>query len=248
MSKPKSSPMIKVIVIAVVVVALFSFFYFDLGKYLTLDYLKEQRESLQAYIEQNTLSAALTYMGVYIAITALSVPGAAVMTLAGGALFGLVLGTIMVSFASTIGATLAFLTARFLLRDWVQEKFGDKLEKINKGVEQEGAFYLFTLRLVPLFPFFVINLAMGLTPIKTAIFFFVSQLGMFAGTVVYVNAGTQIAEITSLKGILSPTLLFSFVLLGIFPLLAKKLTNFLKKKKGGGGGSEVQSDDSSKAS
>ena len=135
MSKPKSSPMIKVIVICVVAVALFSFFYFDLGKYLTLGYLEEQRESLQAYIEQNTLSAVLTYMGVYIAVTALSVPGAAVMTLAGGALFGLVMGTIMVSFASTIGATLAFLTARFLLRDWVQEKFGDKLEKINKGVE-----------------------------------------------------------------------------------------------------------------
>ncbi|NRA43458.1 MAG: TVP38/TMEM64 family protein [Oligoflexales bacterium] len=240
--------MIKVIVICVVAVALFSFFYFDLGKYLTLGYLKEQRESLQAYIEQNTLSAVLTYMGVYIAVTALSVPGAAVMTLAGGALFGLVMGTIMVSFASTIGATLAFLTARFLLRDWVQEKFGDKLEKINKGVEAEGAFYLFTLRLVPLFPFFVINLAMGLTPIKTATFFFVSQLGMLAGTAVYVNAGTQIAEITSLKGILSPTLLFSFVLLGVFPLIAKKITGFLKKKKGLGGDEVEQSDDSSKAS
>ena len=248
MTKPKSSPMIKVIVIAVVAVALFAFFYFDLGKFLTLDYLKEQREGLKAYIEENTLTAALSYMGVYIAITALSVPGAAVMTLAGGALFGLVMGTIMVSFASTIGATLAFLTARFLLRDWVQEKFGDKLEKINKGVEEEGAFYLFTLRLVPLFPFFVINLAMGLTPIKTATFFFVSQLGMFAGTVVYVNAGTQIAEITSLKGILSPTLLFSFVLLGVFPLIAKKLTGFLKKKKGLSQNDGAQDDSSSKAS
>lgn len=248
MSKPKSSPMIKVIVIAVVALALFAFFYFDLGKYLTLDYLKEQREGLKAYIEDNTLTAAIAYMGVYIAITALSVPGAAVMTLAGGALFGLVMGTIMVSFASTIGATLAFLTARFLLRDWVQEKFGDKLEKINKGVEEEGAFYLFTLRLVPLFPFFVINLAMGLTPIKTAVFFFVSQLGMFAGTVVYVNAGTQIAEISSLQGILSPTLLFSFVLLGLFPLIAKKVTNFLKKKKGIGQSGEGQGDSSSKAS
>src|SRR6185436_11830167 len=148
-----------------------------------------------------------------------------------GAIFGLLWGVVIVSFASSIGATLAFLASRFLLRDWVQGKFGDKLKAINEGVEKEGAFYLFALRLVPAFPFFVINLVMGLTPMRTRTFYWVSQLGMLAGTLVYVNAGTQLARITSVKGILSPGLLLSFVLLGIFPLLAKAVVGWFRARK-----------------
>ena len=153
------------------------------------------------------------------------------MTLVAGAIFGLLWGTVLVSFASTIGATLAFLASRFLLRDMVQRKFGDKIRSVNKGIEKDGAFYLFTLRLVPLFPFFVINLVMGLTPIRTGVFFLVSQGGMLAGTIVYVNAGTQIAQIESVRGILSPTLIGSFVLLGVFPLLAKKMVEFIRARR-----------------
>jgi uncharacterized membrane protein YdjX (TVP38/TMEM64 family) len=173
-----------------------------------------------------------SYTLIYIAVTALSLPGAAVMTLAGGGLFGLLVGTIVVSFASTIGATLAFLVSRFLLRDWVQTKFNDKLQPINDGIEADGAFYLFTLRLVPAFPFFIINLVMGLTPIKTIQFYLTSQIGMLAGTIVFVNAGTHLSKIDSLNGILSPGLLISFILLGIFPFLAKKGLNIIKTKRG----------------
>ncbi|MEX1303389.1 MAG: TVP38/TMEM64 family protein, partial [Desulfotignum sp.] len=169
----------------------------------------------------------------YITVTALSLPGAAVMTLAGGALFGLVTGTVVISFASTIGATLAFLVSRFLLKNWVQNRFKDKLHAINRGIERDGAFYLFTLRLVPVFPFFIINLVMGLTPIRTIRFYLVSQLGMLPGTLVYVNAGTQLAQIDSLKDIVSPGLLLSFALLGMFPLLAKKGVALINRKKKG---------------
>ena len=164
-------------------------------------------------------------------MTGLSLPGAAILTLAGGAIFGLVWGVVIVSFASSIGATLAFLVSRFLLRDWVQAKFGDRLKPINDGIAKEGAFYLFALRLVPAFPFFVVNLAMGLTPIRTATYYWVSQVGMFAGTVVYVYAGTQLAQLTSLKGILSPGLLGAFVLLGLFPFVAKRVVTGLKARK-----------------
>ena len=153
------------------------------------------------------------------------------MTLIGGALFGLVTGTILVSLCSTTGATLAFLVARFLLRDSIQNKFGDRLEAINRGIEKEGMFYLFTMRLIPAIPFFVINLVMGLTPIRTLPFFFVSQLGMFPGTIVYVNAGTQLAQLDSLAGILSLPLILSFVLLGIFPLIVKKAMKFVTNKR-----------------
>ena len=150
----------------------------------------------------------------YIAVTGLSLPGAAVLTLAGGAVFGVLLGTLIVSFASSIGATLAFLAARFLFRDWVKSRFSARLQSIDDGVRRDGAFYLFTLRLVPVFPFFMINLAMGLTPMKVRTFYWVSQVGMLAGTLVYVNAGTQLAKLDSLSGILSPALLGSFVLAG----------------------------------
>ena len=210
---------------------LWAFFHFELGQYLTLNYLKEQQAEFSVFYKENTVLAIGIYSLVYIISTALSLPGAALLTLLGGALFGLVTGTIIVSFASTIGATLAFTISRLLLRDWVQNKFGSYLKSFNEGIRKDGGFYLFTLRLIPAFPFFVINLVMGLTPMKTLQFFFVSQIGMLAGTVVYVNAGTQLAQIESLKGILSPDLLLSFVLLGIFPILAKKLLGFYKSRK-----------------
>lgn len=209
----------------------FLFFKFDFGQYLTLEAMKENRENFLTQYEQNPLMTILIYMGIYIASTALSLPGAALLTLLGGALFGLFTGTLIVSFSSTIGATLAFLASRFVLRDWVQGKFGSYLKTINDGVAKDGAFYLFTLRLIPAVPFFVINLVMGLTPMRTLTYFFVSQVGMLAGTAVYVNAGTQLAQIDSLKGILSPTLIFSFVLLGLFPLAAKKIIAIVKKGK-----------------
>lgn len=206
------------------------YFIFDLGQYLTLDYFKEQQQAFESYYAGHRAVTIMAYMGIYILVTALSLPGATMMTLIGGALFGLWTGVLIISFASTIGATLAFLAARFLLRDFVQNKFGDKLTAINKGIEKDGIFYLFTLRLVPLFPFFVINLVMGLTPIRTVGFYVVSQIGMLAGTIVYVNAGTQIAKLNSLKGILSPELLFSFALLGVFPLIAKKSVLLIKTR------------------
>jgi uncharacterized membrane protein YdjX (TVP38/TMEM64 family) len=170
---------------------------------------------------------------VYVAVTALSLPGAAVLTLAGGGLFGFLVGLVVVSFASSIGATLACLVSRFLLREWVQNKFGDKLHSINKGIEEEGAFYLFSLRLVPIFPFFVINLVMGLTSMRLVTFYWVSQLGMLAGTMVYVNAGKELAKIESLSGILSPGLIISFVILGLFPLTVKKLLAWYKARRKG---------------
>ncbi|GAM54852.1 hypothetical protein JCM19231_4588 [Vibrio ishigakensis] len=200
----------------------------NFGQYLTLENAKAQQAALNAHIEQNfVLSAALYFIG-YIFITAFSIPGAAVVTLLGAALFGFWTSLVLVSFASTIGATLAFLSSRYLLRDWVQAKFGNKLDTINKGVEKDGAFYLFSLRLIPVFPFFLINLLMGLTPISVAKFYLFSQLGMLAGTMVYLNAGTQLAEIDSLAGIVSPTVLASFALLGLFPLIAKWIMNKIR--------------------
>lgn len=221
----------KLIVIAIIAALVAAFFVFDLGQYFSLEYFKSQREAIDAYYAENPGKLALIYFIVYITVTALSLPGAAIMTLAAGAIFGLGTGVVLVSFASTIGATIAFLVARFLLRDSVQKKFGHSLAPINSGIEKEGGFYLFTLRLVPAFPFFVINLLMGLTPIKTWTFYWVSQLGMLAGTLVYVNAGTELGQIESLSGILSPGLIFSFVLLGIFPILAKKIIHTIKVNK-----------------
>jgi uncharacterized membrane protein YdjX (TVP38/TMEM64 family) len=223
----------RVAILAMIAIFIVCFFYFDLGRYFTLEYFKGQQQALQDYYGANPALTISIFMGIYIAVTALSLPGAAIMTLAAGALFGTLAGLIMVSFASSIGATLAFLVSRFLLKDYVQNKFGDKLKAINAGVEKEGAFYLFTLRLVPVFPFFVINLAMGLTPIKTLAFYLVSQVGMLPGTFVYVNAGTQIGKLESLKGILSPELILSFALLGIFPLVAKKLISVIKARRAG---------------
>ncbi|MFO7685192.1 MAG: TVP38/TMEM64 family protein [Desulfobacterales bacterium] len=220
----------KAAVVGLIVLGIFAFRYFDLGQYLSLDYLKSSREKFQALYQSQRVLVIAAYMGIYIVVTALSLPGAAVMTLAGGGLFGLTVGTVAVSFASTIGATLACVVSRFLLREWVQNKFGDKLATINAGIEKEGAFYLFSLRLVPVFPFFVINLLMGLTRMRLFTFFWVSQIGMLAGTIVYVNAGKELAQIDSLAGILSPGVLISFAVLGLFPITVKKLLALYKRK------------------
>lgn len=217
---------------AIILVVLF--FIYDLGQFLSLSYFKSRHAWLMDIYTHHTLMTLGLYMLIYVTVTALSLPGAAVMTLAGGSLFGLLTGTVVISFASTIGATLAFLLSRFVLKDWVQKRYKDKLRTINQGIEKDGAFYLFTLRLVPVFPFFIINLVMGLTPIRTSRFYLVSQMGMLPGTLVYVNAGTQLAQINSLKGILSPGLLLSFALLGVFPLLAKKGVSFINRKRKGG--------------
>ncbi|MGH8654933.1 MAG: FAD-dependent oxidoreductase [Gammaproteobacteria bacterium] len=221
----------KLLLLLSVALLLVGFFAFDLGQYLSLAFFKAQQARIDAYYQAQPLRMVGIYFVLYVAVTGLSLPGAAIMTLAAGAIFDLFWGTVIVSFASTIGATLAFLASRFLLRDAMQARFRDKLKAINAGIEKDGAFYLFVLRLVPAFPFFVINLVMGLTSIKTATFYWVSQLGMLAGTLVYVNAGTQIASIDSAAGILSPGLIASFVLLGLFPLLAKRLAEYAKARK-----------------
>jgi pyruvate/2-oxoglutarate dehydrogenase complex dihydrolipoamide dehydrogenase (E3) component/uncharacterized membrane protein YdjX (TVP38/TMEM64 family) len=220
----------KLLIVAVLVTLVAAFFAFGLGRYFSLEFIKSRQAEFAALAAAKPLLVGGIFFGTYIAVTALSLPGAAIMTLAAGAIFGLVAGTVIVSFASSIGATLAFLTSRYVLRESVQSRFGSRLADIDKGVEKEGAFYLFTLRLVPLIPFFVINLVMGLTKMKARTFYWVSQLGMFAGTVVYVNAGTQLAKIDSLKGILSPALIGSFVLLGLFPLIAKKIVDAVKAR------------------
>ena len=219
-------------VLLLIIAALIAlFFIFDLGSYLTFEQLKAQQTNLQEWREVNPGLAAGLFFTIYVLVTALSLPGAAVMTLAVGAVFGLLWGVVLVSFASTLGATLAFLISRFLLRDWVQNKFGDRLQALNEGMRKDGSFYLFTLRLVPIFPFFVINLLMGLTPIRTITYTWVSQVGMLAGTIVYVNAGTQLAALESAAGILSPALLSSFVLLGLFPLIAKKIVDRIQAQR-----------------
>lgn len=213
----------RIVLLVAMISAIAGFFYFDGQQFLTLSSLKVQQNQLIAFYQTHPVQILAEYALIYIVVTALSLPGATILTLAGGAIFGLFWGTVIVSFASTIGASLAFLSARFLFRDTVQAKFAEQLKTINEGIERDGEYYLFTLRLVPLFPFFMINLLMGLTTLKTRTFYGVSQIGMLAGTVVYVNAGTQLGKLESLSGILSPILVGSFVLLGLFPLLAKKI-------------------------
>ncbi|ABU70549.1 MULTISPECIES: TVP38/TMEM64 family protein [Vibrio] len=215
----------KKLILGLILVATILFLGVNFGQYLTLENAKAQQEALNSFIDQNFIYAAATYFFAYIAITAFSIPGAAVVTLLGAALFGFWTSLLLVSFASTIGATIAFLSSRYLLREWVQSKFGSKLSAINQGVEKDGAFYLFSLRLIPVFPFFLINLLMGLTPMTIARFYLTSQIGMLPGTAVYLNAGTQLATIDSLSGIVSPTVLASFALLGLFPIIAKWVMN-----------------------
>ncbi len=221
----------QVLVLAAAAVCVGLFFAFDLRQYLSLDALRQSQAQLSTLYAQSPWTVALVFFVAYVAATAASIPGATILTLAGGAIFGLGWGLLLVSFASTIGATLAFVAARFLLRDWVQARFATRLADIDKGVQRDGAFYLFGLRLIPVVPFFVINLAMGLTAMRARTFYWVSQLGMLAGTAVYVNAGTQLAQIQSLKDVVSPGLLGSFVLLGLFPLIARKVMDAVQRRK-----------------
>ncbi|MEQ1440030.1 FAD-dependent oxidoreductase [Fontimonas sp. SYSU GA230001] len=221
----------RALLLCVIAAAIVGYFAFDLGRFLSLEYLQSRRGAILAYRDAHPLLLSLGYFVVYVTVTALSLPGATVMTLAGGAIFGLPWGLVLVSFASTLGATLAMLAARFVARDAIQARYADTLRAIDAGIDRDGAFYLFTLRLVPLFPFFLINLLMGLTRIRVWTFYWVSQLGMLAGTLVYVNAGTQLAQLSSLKGILAPGLIGAFVLLGLFPLIARKLTDTLRARK-----------------
>jgi pyruvate/2-oxoglutarate dehydrogenase complex dihydrolipoamide dehydrogenase (E3) component/uncharacterized membrane protein YdjX (TVP38/TMEM64 family) len=221
----------RVAVVLVVAALVVAFFVFDLGRFLRLDALKENRAALAAWRDAHPLAALASYLAVYVATTALSLPGAAVLTLAGGALFGVVVGTVVVSFASTIGATLAFLIARFVLRDAVRSRFGARLRPIEEGVARDGAFYLFTLRLVPLFPFFLVNLLMALTPIATPIFYGVSQVGMLPATIAYVYAGSRLAEIERLADVASARLIAAFVVLGLLPLVLRKLADALAARR-----------------
>ncbi len=224
----KSAVVKKIIIVLVVCGLVVVFFLLGLDSYLTLEYLRQSRENLMKLYGDHPAAVVLLYAAGYVLVTALSLPGAAIMTLAGGAVFGVVAGTVIVSFASSLGATAACLVARYLLRDWVQGKFGNSLIAFNSGIERDGAWYLFTLRLIPLFPFFMINLLMGLTKFSLVKFYWVSQLGMLAGTILYVNAGHQLASVTSLSGILSPGVIISLALLGIFPLAAKKGYDYYK--------------------
>ncbi|MDA0687643.1 MAG: FAD-dependent oxidoreductase [Proteobacteria bacterium] len=221
----------RLLIVALLAAAILSYFLFDLGQYLTLQYMQSQIATFQEFRDENFVMAALVYFLVYVLISAASLPGAMIFTLLGGAIFGLLWGTLLVSFASSIGATFSFLISRTLLRDYVQSRFGDYLAPINRGIEKDGSFYLFSIRMVPLFPFFMVNLVMGLTPINVVSFYFVSQIGMLLGTAVYVNAGSELAQITSLSGLVSAPVLFSLVLLGIFPLLGKLIVNSIRKNK-----------------
>ncbi len=218
-------------ILVVVAIAIFAFFYFDLGSLLSLENLKAQQSTIDARYHASPVLVIGGFFLIYVAVTATSIPGAAIMTLAAGAIFGVVTGTLIVSFASTIGATLAFLGSRHLFHDWVQARFGDRLRALNAGIERDGAFYLFSLRLVPVFPFFLVNLLMGLTPIRTLTYFWVSQVGMLLGTIVYVNAGTQIAQIDKLSDIASPSLLLSFAALGAMPWLGKWIMAAIKRRR-----------------
>jgi uncharacterized membrane protein YdjX (TVP38/TMEM64 family) len=220
----------KLAIVGIVACVVAAFLYWDLDRFLTLEYLKSSQQQFQALYAEHQLAVIAGYIAVYVMVAALSLPGAGVLTLAGGGFFGLLVGTLVVSVASTIGATLACLVARTLLRDWVQKKFGERLKTINEGVDREGGLYLFTVRLIPVFPFFVVNLVMGLTSMRLITFSWVSQLGMLPGTIVYVNAGKELAKIDSLSGILSPTLIASFVILGMFPITVKKIMQYVKPR------------------
>ncbi|RUO56833.1 dihydrolipoyl dehydrogenase [Pseudidiomarina homiensis] len=221
----------KLLFIAIVAALVASVFVFDLTQYLTLEQLKQQREQLTDLFTKQPLLMFGSYFALYVLCTALSIPGATILTLGAGAIFGLAWGLLLASFASSVGALLAFLSARWLLHDWVQERFNQRLKAVNEGVQRDGAFYLLSLRLVPLFPFFVINLVMGLTKIKTWTYYWVSQVGMLLATAVYVNAGTQLAEVESLGDVLSADLLGALVLLGLVPLMAKLILTLLKKRR-----------------
>ncbi len=221
----------KLLVLGVIAALIAAWFLLDGERFLSLAYLQGAKDTARGFVDAWPAASRLGYFALYIAITAASLPGAAVLTLAGGAVFGLAWGMVLVSFASTIGATLAFLAARIVLGDWVQRRFGAELARVNEGFDRNGAFYLFSLRMTPLFPFFVVNLVMGLTRMRVLPFYLVSQAGMLPGTFVFVFAGTQIAEVSRVGDILSPGLIAALTLLGIFPFLAKKLMEQLNARR-----------------
>lgn len=221
----------RLLLLMLIASVLIAYFGFDLGRYLNLETLKAQQSAIESWRAAQPLTAAGLAFVTYIIVTGLSLPGATLMSLAMGAVFGLFWGVILVSFASSIGATLAFLTSRFLLHDWVQQHFGERLQSVHAGIEKDGAFYLFTLRLVPLFPFFMVNLLMGLTPIKTRTYYLATQTGMLAANLVFINAGTQLAKVDSLSAIISPSVLASFALLGLFPWIARRIANAMKQER-----------------
>ena len=222
---------IKIGLLILIMLTIIAFFFYDIQQYATLDYIKAKQQNIFEYYKQNVFFVLVLFIFLYVLVTALSLPVATFLTLLGGALFGFSTGLIIVSFASTIGATLAFLMARFLAQNYVQKYYKKQLSKINKKFKSEGAFYLFALRLVPVFPFFIINVVMGLMTIKTWTFYWVSQLGMLPGTIVYVYAGTQLAQIETFSDITTPSMLVAFGLLGIFPLIAKNFIQFIRKDK-----------------
>src|SRR5712692_7225480 len=221
----------RLLVAALLLGLIAAFFALDLGQYFQLEFFQSKQSAIEEFRRANPLAAAVIFFAIYVAVTGLSVPGAAILSVAVGAILGLLWGTLIVSFASSIGATLAFLSSRFLFREAVRGRFGDRLQAIDAGLAKEGAFYLFALRLAPVFPFVLVNLLMGLTPVKTRTFYWVSQIGMLPATIVYVNAGTQLATIQSISGILSPALIGSLALLGIFPLVAKYVVESVKARR-----------------
>jgi len=222
----------RIVIIGVLALAVALFFGLGLQKYLSFEYLKASHQHFEDIYARHGAAVIGAYFGIYVLVTAFSLPGAVVMSLAGGALFGFWTGFVVISFASSIGATLACFASRYVLRDWVQARFGDKLARVNEGMEREGAYYLFSMRLIPVFPFFLVNLLMGLTPMPLRTFYWVSQLGMLPGTVVFVNAGSQLSRIDSPSSILSPGLLLSFALLGVFPLAVKKVMALVRAGRG----------------
>ncbi len=221
----------KILILILLAVVVTLFFAFDLDRFLTLEYLKSSREEFQLFYDRNPFLTIFSFFLIYVVVVGANLPGATVLGLAGGALFGFTVGVIIISFASTIGATLACFFSRYLFRDYVQRRFGDRLEKVNRGVAREGAFYLFTMRLIPAIPFVIINLIMGLTSMRLSTFYWVSQIGMLPGTMVYVNAGKELGQIDSLAGIVQPSLIISFAALGLFPLVVRKVVSFVKARR-----------------
>ncbi|MCF8030582.1 MAG: TVP38/TMEM64 family protein [Desulfohalobiaceae bacterium] len=224
----------KIILVGFILVLVGLFFAFNLDQYMRLSFLQESRETFQALYAQHTVLVLGGFFLLYVGVTALSLPGAAVMTLAAGALFGFWAGLVLISFASTMGGTLACIVARYLFRDWAREKLGSWLNRIDSGIRREGSFYLLTLRLIPVVPFFLINLGMALTSMRMVTFYWISQVGMLPGTAVYINAGKQLGEISSTSDIFSADLIISFVILGLFPLAVKKIVNLIRTKLGKG--------------
>ena len=220
----------KIVLTGLILIAAACLIYIGPEKYLNLDFIKSKLDQLTNYRQQNPITMVLLYSGIYIAVTAASIPGALILTLLGGAIFGFALGSVIVLVSATIGATIAFLVARYLFDDLVQNRMGDRLTSIRENFRKEGALYLFSLRLVPVIPFFAINLLMGLTSIKTSTYVGASLIGMAPGTMVFINTGTQLAKLDSIKGLLSPALIGSFVLLAVFPYIAKYFLKLIKNR------------------